>query len=236
MDLDGLDASAAQAEVDEDEHEATEVAAQADTLATTTSSASRPGLLLGAEVPVPLLANEDAKSEEYHRTAGTVSDALELQQSLGAQQSELAHSTEEYKDLWMLCEYASKACERTGGRISKPGEEFNYHASHPNQTMMVNLHDLMPYLDDYTMGRHDPFVEDFIWSMDDSRHMESICKELAEANAPLLHIFADRSSIQPARSASSMEQQKLQAGIDSSRAVLYSSQEIKRNRRGVAQG
>ena len=67
----------------------------------------------------------------------------------------------------------------------------------------VNLGDLM---DDYTTCRHDPFVEDFIWSI------------------PVCQIGSEICCIQrPAEV----------AGRDSSRTVLYSSQEIKRNRQGL---
>ena len=44
------------------------------------------------------------------------------------------------------------------------------------------------------MNVHNPFVEDFIWSMDDSRHAESISKELTETDVPRLMLFADRMS------------------------------------------
>ena len=37
----------------------------------------------------------------------------------------------------------------------------------------VALPGLLPYLDDYITGVHDPFVEDFHWSMDDNMHTES---------------------------------------------------------------
>ena len=73
----------------------------------------------------------------------------------------------------------------------------------------------MPYLDDYTMCRHDPFVEDFIWSMDDSRQTESISKELTEADVRQLYIFADWSTIEEAISAASSAAVEV-AGRDSS--------------------
>ena len=68
-----------------------------------------------AEVPVRLLAIEDAKSEEYYKASDKISGALDqlgeqLQQNLEAQQAEWVHSTEEYKDPWMSFEYANKAC------------------------------------------------------------------------------------------------------------------------------
>ena len=180
------------------------------------------------------MAIEDAKSDEYYKAADRiVVHLIKLgEQHLEAQQAEWVHSTEEYKDLYMLREYANKACQRTGAHTSIPGEEFNHHFSHPNQSTTVNLADLMPYLDDYIICRHHPFVEDFIWSMDDSRHTESISKELTEADVSQLHIFADRATINAARSAASNAAAEV-AKRDSSRAVLYSSHEIKRNRQGL---
>ena len=85
MDLNGLTTQ-------EDEHkeqEASEVTAQVGILATTSSSVSRPASLLGAEVPAPLLAIEDAKSAEYYKAADMISGALDqlgeqLQQRLEA--------------------------------------------------------------------------------------------------------------------------------------------------------
>ena len=46
----------------------------------------------------------------------------------------------------------------------------------------VAIQGLLPYLDDYIMGEHDPFVEDFHWSMDDNRHTESQSPELTEVD------------------------------------------------------
>ena len=54
MDLEGP--STQEDEDDNDEQEATEATAQVDTLAATSSGASRPGSLLGAEVLVPFVA------------------------------------------------------------------------------------------------------------------------------------------------------------------------------------
>ena len=44
----------------------------------------------------------------------------------------------------------------------------------------VMLSHLLPYLDDWNMGFFDPCVSDFTWSMDDSRRVESISKDLSE--------------------------------------------------------
>ena len=61
----------------------------------------------------------------------------------------------------------------------------------------------MPYSDDYIMSAHDPFVEDFDWSVDDSRHTESVSKELTETDVPRLLLFADKDVIQAMRASSS---------------------------------
>ena len=59
----------------------------------------------------------------------------------------------------------------------------------------VAIPGLLPYLDDYIMGAHDPFVEDFHWSMDDNRHTESKSPELTEGDVPNLLLFAEREVI-----------------------------------------
>ena len=61
------------------------------------------------------------------------------------------------------------------------------------------IHDLLPYLDDYIMNAHDPFVEDFTWSMNDNRHTESKSRELTEGDVPELLLFADRDVINTVR-------------------------------------
>ena len=57
----------------------------------------------------------------------------------------------------------------------------------------------MPNLDDYIMNTCDPFVEDFVWPMDDSRHTESVSKELTEIDILRLLLFADRDVMQALR-------------------------------------
>ena len=59
------------------------------------SSGPRPGLLLGAEVPVPLLAIEDAKSEDYYRASDQIRGALD---TLGEQ---LQHKMDEQQAEWV---------------------------------------------------------------------------------------------------------------------------------------
>ena len=83
------------------------------------------------------------------------------------------------------------------------GGEFNRHMVHPSEVIKVNLGDLTPYLDNYVMNTRDPFVKEFAWSMDDSRHTESVSKELTETNILRLMLFADKDVIQALRASSS---------------------------------
>ena len=57
---------------------------------------------------------------------------------------------------------------------------------HAKDYTKVAIPGLLPYLDDYIMSAHDPFVEDFHWSMDDNRHTESKSRELTEGDVPKL--------------------------------------------------
>ena len=62
MDVDSLDASAPQADAEKQEEQpSSETIDQPSAAAASSASNLRPGLLLGAEVPVQLLATEDAK-------------------------------------------------------------------------------------------------------------------------------------------------------------------------------
>ena len=193
-------------------------------------------MLLGAEVHVGLLVIEEAKPEEYqvHRASDQIRGAMDqlgeqFQQNMEAQLAEWVHSTEEYaKDLWPSCEYASKACHRTGARINMDGGEFNHHMTHPNEAIKANLGDLTPWLDDYVMNKRDLFVEAFVWSMDDSRHTESVSKELMETDVPRLMLFADKDVTQALRASFSSAAAEV-AGCDPTRATHDSAQKIKRN-------
>ena len=102
--------------------------------------------------------------------------------------------------LWKDLQQGVSAC-RCPHQHSR--EDFNHQFAHPNQPMTVNLPDLMPYLDEYVMCRHDPFMEDLIWSLDGGKHTEFISKKLTEADVPQLCIFADRATISAVRSAAS---------------------------------
>ena len=81
------------------------------------------GTLLGAEAPPGLLAIEDVKPDEYYQAANQIRGALDhlpeqLQQNMEPQLAEWVHSTVDYAEkLWLSCEYAKKACERTSARI-----------------------------------------------------------------------------------------------------------------------
>ena len=127
------------------------------------------------------------------------------------------------------------ACERTGARINVDVHAFKFGADHPHTQQYMNkivIHDLTPYLDDYVMSAHDPFVEDFIWSMDDNRHTESKSKELSEIDVPRLLLFADRSVIQTVRTTSASSAAEV-AGRDPTRAPHAGDIEVKRHRQGL---
>ena len=70
--------------------------------------------------------------------------------------------------------------------------EFGPEHPHAQAHTKVALPGLLPYLDDYIMGAHDPFVEDFHWSMDDNKHTEPKSPELTERDVPNLLLFAER--------------------------------------------
>ena len=56
----------------------------------------------------------------------------QLQQNMESQLAEWVHSTEDYpNNLWLSCEYATKACHRTGARVHMDRQEFNHHMQHP---------------------------------------------------------------------------------------------------------
>ena len=137
-------------------------------------------------------------------------------------------------NLWVDCEYARKACARTGARINFEIRSFELGPSHPHAKgyNTVVIHDLLPYLDDYIMNAHDPFVEDFVWSMDDNRHTEPKSRELLEGDVPDLLLFADKEVINTVRTmaASSVAQV---AGRDPSGARTFAEVEVKRHRQDL---
>ena len=96
----------------------------------------------------------------------------------------------------------------------------------------VAIPGLLPYLDDYIMGDHDPFVEDFRWSMDYNRHTESKSPELTEGDVPNLLLFADRDVIRRVRTqAASSAEPAARRDVRGSRA--FAQAEIKRHRQGL---
>ena len=137
--------------------------------------------------------------------------------------------------LWTYYEYARKACDRTGARINFAIGSLEFGPEHPHAKpyTKVALPGLLPYLDDYIMGDHDPFVEDFQhWPMDDNRHTESKSPELTEGDVPKLLLFAEREVINRVRTeaAGSVEQV---AGRDTRGARAHAQIEVKRHRQGL---
>ena len=170
-------------------------AASQGTAGLSSSSASAPRTILGAEAPPGLLlAIEDIKPDEFYQASGQIRPALQnlpeqLQNQEETQLEAWVHSTDNYSsDLWTDMEYARKACDRTGGRIHFVLRPMSFGPDHPHMKnyTKVAIPGLLPYLDDYIMGAHDPYVEDFHWSMDDNRHTESQSQELTESDVPNL--------------------------------------------------
>ena len=106
---------------------------------------------MGAEAPPGLFAIQDAKPDEYDQVREALSDFPgQLQQNAESQLFEWVYSIEEYPStLWMDCEYAQKACARTGARINMDLEDVRHSAGHRQAQHRVVIQDLMPYLDDY---------------------------------------------------------------------------------------
>ena len=82
------------------------------------------------------------------------------------------------------------------------------------------------------MSAHDPFVEDFVWSMDDNRHTESKSRELTEGDVPELLLFADREVINTVRTTAAGSVAQV-AGRDPSGARTFAEVEVKRHRQGL---
>ena len=212
-----------------------------ETAGLSSSSASAPRTILGAEAPPGLLAIEDIKPDEYYQASDQIRTALQnlpeqIQQREETQLANWVHTTEVYRSsLWTDYEYARKACDRTGARVHFVINPLEFGPEHPHAKdyTRVALPGLLPYLDDYIMGDHDPFVEDFHWSMDDNRHTESKSPELIEGDVPkLLLLFADRDVIRRVRTqaAGSAEQA---TGRDTRGVRAFAQTEIKRHRQGL---
>ena len=163
-------------------------------------AASAPRTVLGAEAPPGLLAIEDIKPDEYYQASDQIRGALQnlseqIQQQEESQIASWVHTPDKYPDnLWTDYEYARKACERTGARINFVIRSLEFGPDHPHAKHWnkVALPGLLPYLDDYIMSAHDPYVEDLSWSMDDNRHTASKSPQLTEGDVPNLLLYAER--------------------------------------------
>ena len=212
-----------------------------ETAGLSSSSASAQRTVLGAEAPPGLLlAIEDIKPDEYYQASGQIRSALQnlpeqLQNQEETQLAMWVHSTDSYNnDLWTDHEYARKACDRTGARIHFVIYPLKFGPDHPHMKnyTKVAIPGLLPYLDDYIMGAHDPFVEGFHWSMDDNRHTESKSPELTEGDVPNLLLFAEREVINRVRTqATSSSEPAVRRDLRGSRT--FGQAEIKRHRQGL---
>ena len=124
--------------------------------------------------------------------------------------------------------------DRTGARIRFAIHplQFGPERPHTRNYTKVAIPGLLPYLDDYIMGDHDPFVEDFHWSMDDNRHTESKSPELTEGDVPKLLLFADRDVLRRVRTqAAGSAEPADRRDVRGSRA--FAQAERKRHRQGL---
>ena len=202
----------------------------------------QPRTILGVEAPPGLLAIEDIKPDDYYRATDQIRSALQnlpeqIQQQEESQLANWTHTTDVYSNsLWTDYEFARKACNRTGARIKFAIRSLEFGPEHPHAKpyTKVALPGLPPYLDDYIMGDHDLYVEDFHWSMDDNRHTESKSPELTEGDVPKLLLFAERghqqSQDRATEAAGSVEQV---TGRDTRGVRAFAQTEIKRHRQGL---
>ena len=211
-----------------------------ETAGLSSSSASAPRTVLGAEAPPGLLAIEDIKPDEYYQAADRIRGALQnlpeqIQQQEESRLAVWVHTNEVYPDnLWTDYEYARKACDRTVARTNFVISSLEFGPEHPHAKgyTKVAIPGLLPYLDDYIMSAHDPYVEDFHWSMDDNRHTESQSPELTEGDVPNLLLFAERDVIHRVRTEAAGSVAQV-AGRDTRRAREFAQTEIKRHRQGL---
>ena len=210
-----------------------------ETAGLSSSSASAPRTVLGAEAPPGLLAIEDIKPDEYYQAADRIRGALQnlpeqIQQQEESRWAVWVHTNEVYPDnLWIDYEYARKACDCTGARINFVIHSLEFGPEHPHAKAYtkVAIPGLLPYLDDYITSARDPYVEDFHWSMDDNRHTESQSFELTEGDVPNLLLFAEREVIHRVRTQAAGSVAQV-AGRDTRRARAFAQTEIKRHRQG----
>ena len=119
---------------------------------------------------------------------------------------------------------------------------WTFRFSPQNQMDPVILSRLLPYLDNWNMSCFDPYVSDLVWSMDDSRHGESISKDLSEDHMDQLQLFADANepgcrhrwrTSAPASSADPAPSVPELTGRDPTINEKFSEPEIKRQRQGL---
>ena len=123
--------------------------------------------------------------------------------------------------------------DRTGARIHFAIYPMRFGPEHPHMKIYtrVAIPGLLPYLDDNIMGAHDPFVEDFHWSMDDNRQSPSH-RKLTEGDVPNLLLFAPKEVINSVRSqATSSSEPAMRRDLRGSRN--FGQAEIKRHRQGL---
>ena len=139
-DASAMDVDSQEATEDADASQPTAKALEATSSSRKSGQAS--GTLLGAKAPPGLLAIEDIKPDEYYQAAEQIRGALDhlpeqLQQNMEPQLAEWAewvHSIVNHQEsLWLSCEYALEACERTGARINVDLSDFNHHLSHKHE-------------------------------------------------------------------------------------------------------
>ena len=108
--------------------------------------------------------------------------------------------------------------------------EFGPEHLHAKAYTKVALSALLPYLDDYIMVAHDPFVEDFHWSMDDNRHTEPSHRSSLRATCRIFCLLRkEMSSTVRTEAAGSVAQV---AGRDTRGARAFAQTEIKGHRQG----
>ena len=159
----------------------------------------------------------------------------QIQQQEESRTASWVHTTDAYPDnLWTDFEYARKACDRTGARINFVIRSLEFGPEHPRAKphTKVAIPGLLPYLDDYIMSAHDPYVEDFHWSMDDNRHTESQSPELTEGDVPNLLLFAERDVINRVRTEAAGSVAQV-AGRDTRGARAFDQTEVRRHRQGL---
>ena len=211
-------------------------AATLDDIAATAQSGTSQETVGLSSSSAGLLAIENVKPDEFYQASDRIRSALQnfpeqVQQREETQLATWVHTTQEFcSSLWTDYEYARKACDRTGARTNFAIYPLQFGPEHPHAKdyTRVAIPGLLPYLDDYLMGDHDPFVEDLHWSMDDNRHTESKSPDLTEGDVPRLLLFLIR---RVRTQASSSAEPDARRDVRGSRA--FAQAEIKRHRQGL---